>query len=425
MAASPAVTGKPAIIFRVMARALPNFRAWADVPGAQVEKLISESRRVGWRAALGDAAVGAPFFGERLGNLRLANWHMLLARSPSGAALDVGCGFGTLPLGLAEHFRTTVGAEMLSERLRYASLRARQEPWPNAHFVRSHAGHLPLADSSFDLVTMNGVLEWAALYSDGDPRALQIAMLAEARRVAREDGVVAVAIENRYALESLLALSDTHTGLTFVTAMPRGAADLVSRLRRREPYRVFLYSQGEYKQLFREAGFPDVTLLDLVSSYNDYDFVVRPDDALTYRFLWERRMVRSFYRPAAWARKGIARWKPALLGKLSYAYLVVGGRSTTTLLDEQHPFWSAAAAWGAEPGLARFAAPGDRPGSATILTHDGKRVLSLLELGRTTDGASNDRSADSVRWPGAPGLRTRLSGSGEFNGIGCRVFLPA
>ena len=408
-----------------MSGALPYYRAWADVPVAQVEKLITESRRVGWRAALGDAAASAPFFGERLGNLRLANWHMLLARSPSGAALDVGCGFGTLPLGLADHFRTTIGAEMLPERLRYATLRARQEPWPNAHFVRSHGARLPLADASFDLVTMNGVLEWAALYSDGEPRSLQIAMLREMRRVAREDGVVAVAIENRYALESLLALSDTHTGLTFVTAMPRGAADLVSRLRRREPYRVFLYSHGEYKQLFRAAGFEDVTLLDLVSSYNDYDFVVRPDDALTYRYLWEQQMVRSFYRPAAWARKGLARWKPALLGKLSYAYLVVGGRSTTTLLDERHPFWSAAAAWGADPGAARFASPGDRPGVATIFTHDGERILSLLELGPVSDGLSGASLPEAVRRPGPWSLSTRLAGSGEFNGIGCRVFIPA
>ena len=408
-----------------MSRALPYYRAWADVPVAQVERLISESRRVGWRAALGDAAVGAPFFGERLGNLRLANWHMLLARSPSGAALDVGCGFGTLPLGLAEHFRTTVGAEMLPERLRYATLRARQEPWPNAHFVRSHGARLPLADASFDLVTMNGVLEWAALYSDGEPRSLQTAMLREMRRVAREDGVVAVAIENRYALESLLALSDTHTGLTFVTAMPRGVADLVSRLRRREPYRAFLYSYDEYKQLFRDAGFEDVTLLDLVSSYNDYDFVVRPDDARTYRYLWEQRMVRSFYRPAAWTRRGLARWKPILLGKLSYAYLVIGGRSTITLLDERHPFWGAAAAWGADPGPARFAAPGDRPGAATIFTHDGERILSLLELGPAPGGSSTGRLPASVRRSGARSLPNRLAGSGEFNGISCRVFVPA
>jgi SAM-dependent methyltransferase len=407
-----------------MSRALSNYQAWADVPTAQVEELIAESGRVGWRAALDDATVAAPFFGSRLGKLGLANWHVLLARPRNGAALDVGCGFGTLPLGLADRFRLAVGAEMLPERLRYAALRARQEPWPNAQFIRSHGARLPLADSRFDLVTMNGVLEWAALYSDGEPRSLQVAMLSEARRVASENGTVAVAIENRYALESLLALADTHTGLEFVTALPRPAADLMSRLTGRGPYRVLLHSHDGYRKLFHEAGFSDITLLDLVSSYNDYDFIVRTDDALSYRLLWGRRMVRSFYRPAAWARERLARWKPELLGKLSYAYLVVGGRSAATLLDERHPFWSGAAAWGAQPGRARFASPGERPGSATIFTHDGERILSVVELG---PGGNDSECADRpspVAWRGALDIAVAMAGSGEFQGIESRVYLP-
>ncbi len=407
-----------------MSRALPNYRAWADVPAAQIDRLIAESSRAGWRAALDDAAVAAPFFGARLRKLGLANWHVLLAPgcSEAGAALDVGCGFGTLPLGLSDSFRTTVGAEMLPERLRYAALRARQEPWPNAHFVRSHGGRLPLADSRFDLVTMNGVLEWAALYSEGDPRSLQLAMLREARRVASERGVVAVAIENRYALESLLALSDTHTGLTFVTALPRGAADLLSRVRGHGHYRVFLHSHREYSELFREAGFADVAILDLVSSYNDYDFIVRSDDALTYRFLWERGAVRSFYRPAAWVRRRLARWRAGLLGKLSYAYLVVGGRSAATLLDERHPFWSAAAGWGAEPGSARFASPGERSGTATIFVHDGDRIRSFLELDTACGAAAGSSSPTPVAWSGARDLDMKPAGAGEFNGIACTVY---
>lgn len=408
-----------------MSKSLPNYRAWADVPETQIEELIAESRRVGWRAALEDAAVAAPFFGSRLSKLGLANWHVLLARSRDSAALDVGCGFGTLPLGLAERFRLAVGAEMLPERLRYAVLRAQQEPWPNAHFVRSHGARLPLADSSFDLVTMNGVLEWAALYSEGDPRALQLEMLSEARRVTSESGVVAVAIENRYALESLLGLADTHTGLELVTALPRPVADFVSRRAGRGPYRVLLHSHGGYRELFHDAGFSDVTLLDLVSSYNDYDFIVRTDDALSYRLLWERGMVRSFYKPAAWARKRLARWKPELLGKLSYAYLVVGGRSAMTLLDERHPFWSAAAAWGARPGAARFASPGRKPGSATIFAHDGERIVSIIELGPPSDDVPCSDHPSPVAWRGALDITAARAGCGEFRGIESRVYVPA
>jgi len=407
-----------------MPNSLPSPDAWADIPRDQVETLIAESRRIGWRAALDDAAVGAPFFGARLGKLGLANWHVLLARSPRERALDVGCGFGTLPLGLSEHFATAVGAEMLLERVRFASLRAEQEPWPNAHFVRSHGMRLPFADSTFDLVTMNGVLEWGALYSEGEPRAMQVKMLEEMRRVATAKGVVAVAIENRYALESLLGLTDTHTGLTFVTALPRPLANLVSQLRHRQPYRVYLYSRPGYTDLFAEAGFRDVTVLDLVSSYNDYDFVVRPDDSLTYRLLWERGMVRSFYGPAGKARRALARWSPRLLGELSYAYLVVAGESAAHLLDERHPFWRVAAEQGAKPGRARFACPGERPGRIAIITHDGERFQSVVEVGGLPGAVDEERPAERMGWASQlPALRR--AGQGSFNGIGYSVLAPA
>lgn len=407
---------------------LPPARAWADVPVPQVEALISASRRQGWRAALEELAAAEPFFTARLRNLGLGNWHLLLLRNPNGRALDVGCGFGSLPLGLADHFACVVGAEMLPERLRYASLRAQQEPWPNAHFVRASGLRLPLADRSFDLVTMNGVLEWAGLYDGADPTVLQQRMLEEARRVSTPDGVVAVAIENRYALESLLGLPDTHTGLHFVTAMPRALADLTSRVRTGQPYRVRLCDRRGYHALFAAAGFRGTTVLDLVSSYNDYDFVVHPDDAASYRFLWTRDLVRSFFAPAGRVRRMLARRRPRSLGRVSYAYLVVGdtdGASSRTVLDAGHPFWAAAAAWGLEPGAARFACRGTRTGTMAVVTHDGERVRGLVELGP----APSDASGAPTTLPAA--LAARLlpevvpGGEGTFHGIAARVYRPA
>jgi SAM-dependent methyltransferase len=401
---------------------LPPAQAWADVPVEKVEQLIEASRRNGWRAALRDTAGVAPFFAKRLNDIGLGNWHLLLLCDPRSRALDVGCGFGSLPLGLAEHFQCVVGAEMLPERLCYARLRAEQEPWPNARFVRSTGMQLPFADHSFELVTMNGVLEWAGLYETGAPRMLQRRMLEEARRVATDAGFVAVAIENRYALESLLSLPDTHTGLHLVTAMPRGMADVVSRLRTGEPYRVHLYNRRGYRALLADAGFRDVAVLDLISSYNDYDFVVRPDDASSYRFLWEQGLVRSFFGPAGRARKLLARTRPGALGAVSYAYLVVGGRTVTTALDREHALWDAAAAWGVDRGQARFACRGTRPGTLAIVTHDGQRVQGIVELGRHLGATS---AAPSIL-PDilAARLATSLSaaGRGTFNGIEARVY---
>ncbi|HEX5436725.1 MAG TPA: class I SAM-dependent methyltransferase [Gemmatimonadaceae bacterium] len=403
--------------------AFPPARAWADIPREDVELLIETSRRVGWRAALEQLSVTTPFFRTRLRNVGLGNWHLLLLQPGAGRALDVGCGFGSLLLGLAEHFSSAVGVEMLPDRLRYAQLRATQEPWPRAHFARSSGLRLPFADETFDLVTMNGVLEWAALYDGGEPGAVQRCMLEEARRVGTSGGVVAVAIENRYALESLLGLPDTHTGLHFVTAMPRVLANLTSRLRTGERYSAYLYGRHGYHSLFSDAGFGTSAVLDLISSYNDYDFVVRTDDALSYRFLWKHNLVRSFFDLAGRARKTVARWQPGWLGRVGYAYLVVGGSTVTTALDGSHPFWEAVSQWGIDAGPARFACSGKDAGSVTLLTHDGIRILAAIQIG--IDLKRPRHSSPDVPPLLVPHLSEFvLADCARFNGTDVHAYLP-
>ena len=180
--------------------------AWADLPSSEIEALISDSRAQGSREALCGVEKRAPFFAKRMRDLSIANWHLLLGLSSLGIALDVGAGFGSNVLGLASFYQTAIGIDFLPDRLRYASLRAAQTQRHNCQVARADGHSLPFASGSFSLVTMNGVLEWAALYDDErTPRDSQIVMLKEARRLLAPGGNVCVAIENRFALESLLA----------------------------------------------------------------------------------------------------------------------------------------------------------------------------------------------------------------------------
>jgi SAM-dependent methyltransferase len=286
--------------------------AWADVSDQDVERLIAAARAEGWDRALDGFAAQAPFFVSRLRNVALGNWHTLLTKPRSTRALDVGCGFGALVEGFARSYAHAHGIEMLPQRLRFAALR---EPRSAISLVRGSGHALPFAAGAFDLVTMNGVLEWAAHYTDGAPERLQLGMLREARRLLAPAGVLAVAIENRFALETLLGMRDTHTRLHFVPALPRPLADVWSRLRRKGPYRTYLYSRAGYEALFGAAGFPEVRVLDLVSSYNDYDFIVDPSDAPTYRLLWGRGWVRSFGPGTPGARSRLAATRPGWLGQ--------------------------------------------------------------------------------------------------------------
>ena len=401
----------------------PTSRAWADLPDETMTDLMRASRSYGWREALERTAGVTRSFARRLADLGLGNWHMLRPAASSGAALDLGCGFGSLALGLADHYAEVVGVEPVPDRVAFAALRARQEDRPNIQFIEAGGHELPFEDNRFDLVTLNGVLEWAALFREGEPEALQRQLLQETRRVLSAAGTVSVAIENRFALATLTGLADTHTGVHAVPALPRWLANLVTRRRTGKPFRTYLYSRRGYHRLMRSAGFADTRVLDLVSSYNDYDFIVDPADGASYRFLWSRRLVRSFYRPAELIRSRLARIAPRMLGEVSYAYLVLGGRDATTVLEASHPFWNAAASWGIPPGPHRFACRGGMAGELAVVIHDGRRVLALVELGRNPHrGPGGGVLAERLHDTLGSGLEVTMDGAWEE--IPCRISRP-
>jgi SAM-dependent methyltransferase len=374
---------------------------WADLPNHEVDGFIASIQASGWNRALDEYATRAPFFVQRLRNTAIGNWHALLTRPAASRTLDVGCGFGALPAGMSECYECAIGMEMLPERLRVASLRMGQGLLA---LVRGNGHALPFGAGALQLITMNGVLEWAAHHVEGGPAALQLGMLREARRVLGSGGAIGVAIENRFALETLLGMRDTHTGLHLVPALPRLVANRWSRVRRGTDYRTYLYSRTGYVALFRKAGFSTPRILDLVPSYNDYDFIVEPTDAATYRFLWSRNWVRSFARWTGSVRARLALRQPRWLGSLSYAYLVLG-IDQPTLLEPSHPLWEQFAGQGLDVGAARFAATTNRPGVLTVVTHKDERIVGVLRLAR--ERAAGPAWQDLRSMP----LRAHLEGS--------------
>jgi SAM-dependent methyltransferase len=352
--------------------------AWADVPDEQISDLIAAAEAQGLDQALQLYETRAPFFVKRLRNSALGNWHVLLARSRESRVLDVGCGFGALLAGLRSVYRRALGIDMLRNRLRVAALREACSP----SLLALASGHaIPFASGSFDLVTLNGVLEWAAYYRGGQPRDLQLGMLREVRRVAAVEGTVAVAIENRFALETLMGLTDTHTGLMAVPFLPRRVASLWSRARGRGSYRTYLYSRAGYQSLLREAGWGTAKVLDLAPSYNDYDFVIDTTDSATYSLLCSQRLLRGFVPGTETARQRLAGMRPGLLGSLSYAYLVLGG-ADKCVLDRGHALWSTLADAGFDSGEGRFAADVPQPGVIAVVVHSRGHITGLVFMAR-------------------------------------------
>ena len=102
---------------------------------------------------------------------------------PGAEVLDVGSGPGTITVGLARHAARVVGLDMSAEMVEAASALAAREGLGNTAFRVGSAYRLPFDDASFDVVYAHQVLQHLS-----DP----VAALAEARRVLRPGGLVAV-----------------------------------------------------------------------------------------------------------------------------------------------------------------------------------------------------------------------------------------
>lgn len=404
---------------------------WADPDQEIIERLTTETALAGWRPALARLESDFPFFARRMRDLGLANWHLLLLRPRRHRALDIGCGFGSLALGLSEYFESVAGLDALRSRVTYAGLRASEDGRP-ARFAVGSALDLPVESASVDLVTMNGVLEWAALFHNpqqrnslgglpSEPESLQRRVLSEALRVLAPGGTLAVAIENRYAMETLVGMPDTHTGLRLVPALPRILANLISRAAKRGPFRTYLYDAPGYRRLGLSAGFGEVRVLDLISSYNDYDYIVETGDTASYRLLWRRNAVRTFHSAAGVVRRSLARVWPGKLDTFAYAYLLLMGDKVTTGLDADHPIWTHTRKYGFDAGSHRLAVKGSRTGSLALLTHDGERVESVIELGvdlgseATAFGCVPEHIVESLE------LRAATSTAWSIDGIAVRA----
>jgi SAM-dependent methyltransferase len=121
---------------------------------------------------------------------------------------------------------------------------------PGARFTIADGIRLPVRDRSFDLVVSNHVLEHV-----GD-REDQLQYLREARRVLREDGLLYLAVPNRYRL------FEAHYDLPLLSWLPGAAADRYVRLLgRAEWYDVVAPSRRDLQALLRHSGFrvEDVT----------------------------------------------------------------------------------------------------------------------------------------------------------------------
>lgn len=237
-------------------------------------RLLARSPEVGWREAFREVLAELPpneaAYLERYVCASCRGLLLDVLDFPADAvALDHGCGWGNIASHLARRSSHVVAMDLVKHRARFAALRAAQDGMPHVHpVVGGDYEKLPFATDLFDVVVVNGVLEWVPCVLPGEPQHVQETRLREILRVLKPGGQVLIAIENRFWWRYFRGQGEAHTGIKGAALVPRPFANLLARWQKRPPFRTYTYSLRGMERLLQRQGFGRVDAYVALPEYN-------------------------------------------------------------------------------------------------------------------------------------------------------------
>ena len=244
---------------------IPVFReglakfSWGVSP-EKLAALAPNARRIGWHDALIDLMSELPkedatlVWNRTLGPHRLA-LNMLVPWSSGAKVLDFGSGWGTISMNMARSGGNVVSMDQMWEHLEWQRTATRALGVGNITYVQGgDTKLLPFPSDSFDIVVLNGVLEWVASNTTGNPQDVQQHFLKEMARVLKPAGTIFIGIENRWNHKYFRGIPEGHIHMKYGALLPRRLTDLYLRRTRGVPYREYTYTLFGYRKLLSNAG---------------------------------------------------------------------------------------------------------------------------------------------------------------------------
>lgn len=245
---------------------------------AEFEQALTCIDTEGWEVFAARYTKGFDFsFAEHF-----ADWRFAIPLDARSVVLDIGAGMGRSTIPLARVAKRVVAFDKSVLRARFIKRRVASEGLTNVDVFVGDLFDLPLPEHSFDVIAMNGILEWVGLNTSfANPRDAQVAALKICAKLLRPGGYLYVGIENRWALAYLRGKD--HSGIRYTSYMPRILADAYCRLRWVGSYRTYTYGYQGYKKLFAEA-FPSLETYLLFPGYNDPRTLIPYNDLRALRW---------------------------------------------------------------------------------------------------------------------------------------------
>ena len=280
---------------------------WGEIPKELMKAVNKRSLEVGWRQALKELVQpNYPGLPEYITAKGRADWLYFSKINHESQVLDLGSGWGPLSRLLAEHSRQVISVESVIERAEFQVQRFSEENIKNIYVIHADVHKLPLQEEQFDLIIMNGLLEWIPISKpESQPRQAQIEVLKHLRSLLKPNGQIYVGIENRLGYQFFLGAPD-HTGHAYTSIMPRWMASIYLTIRSRilndtpyrldknlSKYRTYTYTDIGYRKLLKEAGYSDISIYTMIPSYNKPQIMFRTEDYHSFYYYINNIMTTS------------------------------------------------------------------------------------------------------------------------------------
>ncbi len=248
-------------------------RYWGKSPKEDLEKALTALEQKGWEVFKSEYQNKFDVTFEE----NRADWRFVIPMTRDFTVLDAGAGMGRISIPLSRVVGKVVALDQSFLRAKFLKLRAEKEGIKNIEVCVGDLFDAQFPDASFDVIVMNGLLEWIGATDRFDnPREAQLESLRLCKKLLKKGGYLYIGIENRFAASYLRGID--HSGMRFTGYMPRFIANAYTRVRKGRKYDTYTYTKRGYEKLLREAGLMSSTFYLPYPGYNNPRMMIPHDD---------------------------------------------------------------------------------------------------------------------------------------------------
>lgn len=266
---------------------------WNQLKSEEMDKLILDTKNVGWRKAISNHPKISESLEDYISNESRGDWHLYVPLNKKSKVLDLGCGWGSAAIQISKWCGILYAADSTLETLYFVKERAIQENIRNISLLGINPldyPNFPFKENYFDLVILNGVLEWVGSSNlSKNPLELQKEALKSLFNHTKKGGYIYIGIENRYAPNHFTG-GPVHGELPFASVLPRRVSEIYTNLVRGESHRTYIHSAKVYRELLIESGFKKINFLWPRPNYRTPNYIIPLENLNVLRY-WSENII--------------------------------------------------------------------------------------------------------------------------------------